>query len=260
MVRGRTAWPLLAALSLCLAAVEAAERYDGVAYARGTDQIVFRETDWLFVRDGIAQRLVLYRCPGGKPFGRKWVHETPSAIAPDFDFTDARDGYREGVRGGRGTREIFVQENEHSPLQVRPLPADPNAVLDAGFDAFVRQHWRELSAGESRRIPFLIPSRFEYLDFKISSARDGLLGTRPVRFLKMGLAAWYAFALPAIELTYDRQGTRLEEFQGVSTIRNASGHNQDVRIVFSAEDDHIGIPEDEVDLAAQETLTSTCSP
>jgi len=157
-------------------------------------------------------------------------------------------------------REIFVQENGHSPLQVRPLPADPNAVLDAGFDAFVRQHWRELSAGESRRIPFLIPSRFEYLDFKISSARDGLVGTQPVRFLRMGLAAWYAFALPAIDLTYDRGGTRLEEFQGVSTIRNAAGHNQDVRIVFPAEDDHPGIAEDEVDRAAAEELTSICSP
>jgi hypothetical protein len=257
---GRTAWPLLTALSLCLSTAHAVERYEGVAYAPGTEQIVFRETDWLFMRDGVAQRLVLYRCPDGKPFGRKWVRETPSAVAPDFDFTDARDGYREGVRSGHGAREIFVQENARSPLQVRPLPADPNAVLDAGFDAFVRQHWRELSAGESRRIPFLIPSRFEFLDFKISSARDGLVGTRPVRFLKMGLAAWYAFALPTIELTYDRQGTRLQEFRGVSTIRNASSHNQDVRMVFPAEDDHGDIPENEVDHAAAESLTSTCSP
>jgi hypothetical protein len=33
-----------------------------------------------------------------------------------------------------------------------------------------------------------------------------------------------------------------------------------VRMVFPAEDDHVGIPEDEVDHAAGESLTSTCSP
>jgi hypothetical protein len=254
----RFVWSSLAAILSAVATAAGAERYEGVAYARGTDHVVFRETDWLLVRDGITQRLVLYRCAGGQPFGRKWVRNVPSAVAPDFDFLDGRDGYREGVRTVNGAREIFVRENEQAALRVRALPSDPNAVLDAGFDAFVRLHWRELSAGESRRIPFLIPSRFEFLDFKISSARDALVEARPVRLLKMGLAAWYAFALPAIELTYDRGGRRLEEFQGVSTIRNASGHNQDVRIVFPVEDDHVGVPEDEVDAAANEVLTSAC--
>src|SRR5580700_7951675 len=125
----------LAAIAMVL---HATERSEGIAYARGSDQIVFRETDGLFTREGISQRLVLYRCPGGAPFGRKWVRDVPSAVAPDFDFTDARDGYHEGVRTERGVRQIFVQENAHSPMQVKPLPADPNAVLDAGFDAFVR--------------------------------------------------------------------------------------------------------------------------
>jgi hypothetical protein len=246
----------LAAIAMVL---HATERYEGIAYARGTDQIVFRETDWLFTREGISQRLVLYRCPGGAPFGRKWVRDVPSAVAPDFDFMDARDGYREGVRTERGVRQIFVQENAHSPMQVKPLPADPNAVLDAGFDAFVRMHWQELSGGGSRRIPFLIPSRFAYLQFKISSAQDALVDAQPVRRLKMGLDAWYAFALPAIELTYDRNGQRLEEFAGIATIRNASGHNQDVHIVFAPQDVHVGIADAEVDRAGAEPLTSMCA-
>ena len=42
--------------------------------------------------EGVARRLVLYRCPDGRAFARKTVVERPAAQAPDFDFEDARDG------------------------------------------------------------------------------------------------------------------------------------------------------------------------
>lgn len=244
-------------LVLGLGRVLAAEQYEGVAYVRGTERVVYRETDWLFERDGTAQRLVLYRCPDGKPFARKIVHYAPSAAAPDFDFLDARDGYREGVRTEKGVRQIFVQENAHTPLKTRALPDNADAVLDAGFDTFVRTHWADLMAGRSPRIPFLIPSRFAFLNFEISAV-GGRENGRDERRLKMKLASWYGFALPAIELVYDADGRRLQEFYGVGTIRDASGRNQDVRIVFPSSDIHDDIPASAIDHAAAEPLLSRC--
>jgi hypothetical protein len=44
------------AIACTLSAAEAAERYEGVAYFRGTDHLAYRETDWLFMRDGVGVR------------------------------------------------------------------------------------------------------------------------------------------------------------------------------------------------------------
>jgi len=137
------------------AVISAAERYEGIAYLRGTDRIAYRETHFVFERDATHQRLVLYRCANGTPFGRKWVREAPSAVAPDFDYEDARDGYREGVRTEQGARRVFVRENAHAALETRPLPASADGVLDAGFDAFVRGHWQDLAAGRAPRLDLI---------------------------------------------------------------------------------------------------------
>lgn len=240
------------------AAAGAAERYQGTAYVRGTDHLAYRETDWLFMRDGVAQRLTLYRCTDGRPFARKQVHEAPNGISPDFEFQDARDGYREGVRTDGGARQIFVQQKAGAPTVVHPLPADSRGVIDAGFDAFIRAHWQDLAGGASTRIPFLVPARFKFLDFRIAGTSAGTVDGRPIRELKMTLAAWYGFALPSIELAYDAEGRRLEEYQGIGIIRDDSGHNQDVRIEFPSASRQDLVPDDEVNRAASEPLSSSC--
>jgi hypothetical protein len=248
-----------AARSSAPATLSAAERYEGTAYVRGTDRIAYRETHWLFDRDGTRQRLVLYRCADGTPFARKWLREVPSAIAPDFDYEDARDGYREGVRTEQGERLVFVRENAHAALETRPLPASADGVLDAGFDAFVREHWQDLAAGRAPHLDFLIPSRFEYLSFSLSAVHDTTLDGEPAREVKMRLARWYGFAVPSVDLTYDRAG-RLMEFDGVGNVRDAAGKAQNVRIVFPAEAMRSDVPQSEVARAAAEPLASRCEP
>jgi len=251
---------LLALLAVASPAVlSAAERYEGIAYVRDTDRIAYRETHWLFEGGGTHQRLVLYRCADGTPFGRKWLREVPSAVAPDFDYQDARAGYREGVRTEQGARVVFVRENARAALETRPLPASAAGVLDAGFDAFVREHWQDLAAGRAPHLDFLIPSRFEYLPFALSGVHDTTLDGKPARRFKMRLAGWYGFALPGIDLTYDRAG-RLMEFDGVGNVRDAAGKNQHVRIVFPADAVRNNAPESEIAHAAAEPLASRCEP
>jgi hypothetical protein len=239
--------------------LSAAERYEGIAYVRGSDRVAYRETHWVFDRDGVRERLVLYRCADRTPFGRKWVREVPSAVAPDFEFEDARAGYREGVRSEHGARVVFVRENAHAALETRPLPERADAVLDAGFDAFVRRHWRDLAAGRAPHLGFLIPSRFEYLEFALAQVHDAVIDGAPLHRFKMRLAAWYGFAVPAIDLAYDGTG-RLVEFAGVGNVRDAAGKNQDVRIVFPSASVQSVVPDAEIEQAAAAPLVSHCAP
>jgi hypothetical protein len=202
---------------------------------------------------------VLYRCADRTPFGRKWVREVPSAVAPDFDFEDARDGYREGVQSDHGARVVFLRENARAALETHPLLDRADAVLDAGFDAFVRLHWQDLAAGRAPRLEFLIPSRFEYLEFALSGVHDAVVDGAPARQFKLRLATWYGFAVPGIDLTYDQTG-RLVEFDGVGNVRDAAGKNQNVRIVFPADAMRSDVPQSEIARAAAEPLASGCKP
>jgi hypothetical protein len=61
------------------------------------------------------------------------------------------------------------------------LPASADGVLDAGFDAFVREHWQDLAAGRAPHLEFLIPSRFEYLSFALSGVHDTTWDGEPAR-------------------------------------------------------------------------------
>jgi hypothetical protein len=89
-------------------------RQEATAYARKGEAVVYRESHWRYRQDGAARRLVLYRCPDGRAFARKTVVERGAAQAPDFDFEDARDGYREGVRSSERGRVVYVRETSEA--------------------------------------------------------------------------------------------------------------------------------------------------
>ena len=224
---------MICGAALTVAVAHGGVRYEGLAYARQGGALLYTETHWVHEQGGAVEHAVLYRCPDGSPFARKRLLARSSPQAPDFEFVDARDGYREGVRTTADSgREVFVQPRTDAPLDVRPLRMPPGAVVDAGFDAFVRGQWGALSSGATVTVPFLVPSRFDFWRFRITDARDRHIDGQPVRSLRMRADAWYGFALPGIELAYEPDGRRLVMFEGIGTIRDRQGRHLDVRIEF----------------------------
>ena len=63
-----------------------------------------------------------------------------------------------------------MQSDRESPLQTAVLPERPNPVIDAGFDAFVGNHWGELGVPGKERMAFVVPSRLGSMDMRIKSA------------------------------------------------------------------------------------------
>ena len=179
----------------------AGQYYQGYAYAAGDNRLLYRETHWLYTENGVEHRLVVYTCPNGEPLVRKRVDTASGAATPDVDLFDGRAGYREGVRTRDGRREVFAQSDARSPERraTLPLPQLPNAVIDAGFDAFMRVHWDTLNRAGVSPVPFLVPSELRYLDFSARMLRDSHVDGGTVRWFRLSLASWYGFALPHID-------------------------------------------------------------
>lgn len=200
----------------------AIQRYTGNAHDSG-GRLLYRETHFI---QG-ASRLVLYRCTDGRAFARKQVEG--SGATPNFDFTDGRDGYREGVRGAATAREVFWRAESGKALKRTSVAKTGAAVFDAGFDSYVRKHWAALERGEVLRAKFLVPSRQGAIGVRLQS-RPGA----PAGFLDLGmrLDAWYGFAAPEFRLRYRKTDRWLSRFEGIGTIRNAAGAYPKLRIEF----------------------------
>ncbi len=223
---------LLCSALLSPATALALDRYQGSAYSERDGSLLYRETHWRYQDLGKPARLVVYSCADGTPFARKRVWSGAQASAPDFEFIDARDGYREGVRRTSGRREVYVQANAKAPLRSRAIDAPANAVIDAGFDAFVRAQWPALAKGGKVTAKFLLPSRQSFLGVGIRKVDAAAAASADELRLRMNLDAWYGFAVPETTLTYQTKTRWLRRFEGIGTIRDAKGRNQAVRIEF----------------------------
>lgn len=246
------------ALVLDAGASPAADRDDGVAYDR-TGRVAYRETHWRYAEGDSRLRLVLYRCADGRPFARKRLRwQQANEASPDFDFLDQRDGYREGLVSGPDGREVYWQPGSTAGERRAQVRLAPDSVADAGFDSFIRRRWDELATGNPLRTAFLLPADLAAVPVVIRRVP----GVEPgaafpgVRFT-VELDRWYAFAVPALSLTYDQTARRLREFQGAVTIRDDRGKRQTLRVVFPAAAPSTAT-DGEIAAATAEPLTARC--
>lgn len=236
-MRKRVAWMLVAALvgQSPVHAELPAEPYREQAkvYASDNGQWLYRE-EHLILPGAKSERWVLYRCANGEAFARKHVQTLQRAQAPNFAFEDARDGFREGVRGATDARRAYLDAADKTET-ARALQIPPDGVIDAGFDAAVRANWDALMRGDVVRLQFLIPSRMRFYPVRVQrSASIDWNGLRAER-LRMRLDLWFGFAVPEVTLVYARDDRRLLEFSGTGNIRDARGRNPQVRIEFEPE-------------------------
>jgi hypothetical protein len=246
----------LTIIGLAGGAACAVDRYEGVAYARDSGSITYRETHWLYRDGGVARRLVLYRCADGTPFARKKLTELPSTVAPDFDFYDAGIDYREGVTGGGKHRLVYSQGPGDTTRRQRELDLGADDVVDAGFDAYIRVHWDAITPQVPLHAAIVVPGRLEALPVVITETG----GSDPeVRHFVMRLDAWYRLIAPSMTLDYERSTRRLLAFSGVGMIRDASGRNLNVRIRFPAEQ-HESVGAEDLLAAERATLSTQCHP
>jgi hypothetical protein len=234
------------------------EHYVGVAYTRTGGKMLYSEEHWIMLGPGSGRRVVLYRCPDGQPFARKQLYGQTDDATPDFDLYDRRDGYREGVEGRGGERQVYVQRNQAAPRRSARLATPQNAVIDAGFDAYLRSHWDALGKGEGTNIAFLLPSRLAYINLKIQ-VHDRIIKNSPLREFSLSLNAWYGFVVPSIDVTYSMLDRRLLSFAGVSNVRDNRGDTQQVRIVFLPDKRYPPPSQQQIRHAETEPLVSHCS-
>jgi hypothetical protein len=232
--------------------------YHGDAFDVRSGELLYRESHYLFQDEDGAGRLVLYRCPDGAPFARKYVYYGEQPQAPVFALRDARIGYREGLRRDALGPQVYVQNGTDDKEKRALIDAVPDMVADAGFDEYVRRYWDVLQRGETMRFPFLVPSRLQVMDFKVRKHRSEGEGEARWSVFRLQLGSWWAFVLPHIDVAYRDHDQRLMRFEGLTNIRDGSGRNLSARIEFDPAFETTMLSRADFDEARRQALATGC--
>lgn len=228
--------------------------YDGMAVDAGIGTALYTERHLLREVDGAAtERLVRYTCPDGGVFARKRVDYAPSRVAPDFRLDDGRDGYREGLRRTPRGLVAFSRERTGKPEESAIVESSAKLVADAGFDAFVQDHWKALLAGDALPLDFVVPARHTAYSFKLK--RIGALqiaGTPAVTF-RLKVTGLLGLLAPQIDVSYAESSRRLLRFEGVTNVHDERGRQWTARIDF-ADKPAQSVPDSAWDAALAEPL------
>jgi hypothetical protein len=222
----------IATLSLA-AAMETRRSYSASAYALERDEMLYVERHVETWRSGrLAEREVRYEDPAGRLIAEKIVRYGESLEAPSFEMTDFRIGLREGAEVGSEEVVLFsgsADERDRPRKVTRPEVA----VVDAGFDAFMRENFPEVLAGKRIEFDFAVPAARRFFRFQLVPKGEVSYGGEKALLVKMRPAsALLRLAVDPIELVYSTEG-RLLEFRGLANVCDHEGDRYKARIVFN---------------------------
>ncbi|MCU0760951.1 MAG: hypothetical protein MUF07_17370 [Steroidobacteraceae bacterium] len=255
----------MGALGLAAAAASASAAdlaFTGYARDVETRRLLYVESH--FVRDAGRPgetRVVMYRCANGsESFARKQLRYGEVREQPEFTFADARGGYTEGLRRTPRGPQVFQRDDARSAPRESRLPGNVVIVADAGFDEFVRRHWGELEAGRTVRFPFLVPSRLDFLTFKVRKDKEETIEGAAASVIRLNLSGVLGWFLPYIEVSYRKADQVLMRYKGITNIRDAAGDNLVAQIDFPSKERRV-LPDGSAPLDAQEAapLVARCS-
>ena len=250
-----------------LAAEEAAAlpsylSYDGTAVEPEDGSVLYRESHYVAMQGSrVLERLVLYRCADGTPFARKRVADSPRLPwLPEFELTDARLGYVEGASASGDAVQVFVREPGEAETEREALDEVPQDLVgDAGFDRFVQDNWQKLLSGETVHFHFLVPSRLDYLGFKVRHLGREQIGETPVEVFRLALGGLLGLIVSGIDVAYAADDRVLMRFEGLTNVRDPEGDNYVARIDFPLSARRVETSPEALESARSVPLASACA-
>jgi len=168
----------------------------------------------------------------GRGFAEKQVDFSGDGLVPEFRLEDRRHGHFEAVRRVSPSEiEVRFREHDGDRMSEARIALPENALADAGFDRLIEKRWDALLDGTTLVRSFLVPSRLEFLEFRVRRIDDGA-ESGLVSFALEIDSAFLRLIVPRTVAVYDRKTRRLVRYEGLSNLLDDGGDNHRVHIEF----------------------------
>lgn len=224
----------------CLAGMRTAEAniaapdVIGAAYDPDSQAHLYSEA-YCSSGDALA-REVIYRDADNRLLAHKLLNYQTGPATPSYRQNNLYAGESIAVEVRQDIVAMTVTDGAGMSKTVNAsIDANLPLVVDAGFDAFVRDNWEELVSGQSKRFQFPFAGRESLVNLRIRPAQCSYeAGTNQCFLLELDNWALRLVVDP-IELGYDEGSRRLVRYRGLSNIGDGKGEGQVVDIRYRYE-------------------------
>lgn len=232
-ISGVLMFAVVAGLLPCAPGYVCAEVRTEIHWGEATDEDgnpLYREKHEVTYDNGRVQNsLTSYRDLSGREFARLESDYRRSIAMPTYIFEDYRSGRKEGLRFKDGRYYIFKREAEGEEEKAKVLDDDTNVYSCQGWHYYLVDNLDRVKKGENLIVRLIFPNRLRPYTFKILSM--GSEGDTVK--VKVRIANWLlSLFVPHLEVVYDKNESRLIEYEGVSNIVDAEGNLQKVHITY----------------------------
>ena len=212
--------------------------YRGDAFSIENGKLLYTEHHQLFMSGSKpVRRITEYQDAELNTFAVKENRYEQNPATPDFHLNDTRSGYTESVSKKGNTWNVSYSERDSNGKSQsdkgKLKQPDYTAVIDAGFDEFVRGAWEKLLDEKTVTFSFAVPSRLEWIDFRLIPIEITDELVRVEMRLKSRLLSWL---LAPVELTYDHSTKQLLTYRGLTNIRDQKGQGIEAEIRYTYPD------------------------
>ena len=118
------------------------------------------------------QTNIVYKDKAGKQFASKTLNFFDDKTKPNFSMEDKRTGYQEGAEVIGNTIKVFYKESSDKPLNSKTLTVPGTAIIDGGFNYYVKEKWNEIVKGTDIHFNFVVPERLDYYAFRMVKDKE----------------------------------------------------------------------------------------
>lgn len=222
---------ILLCVALCAftSAIET-DSYTGYAYKEGVKKPVYTEKFTDKTTDGKpTETITNYYDANNTLIAQRTLKFNKSSFAPDFKTEDFRTGYQEGAEMKGKKFRLFVKESKDDKPKEKIISIPSPAVIDGGFNQYIKANWSELEKGKALVFNFAVASRLDYYKMRtvrISSTDKTMkVKIEPERKILRMLAS-------PIVVNYDKSTKRILSYEGISNISDEHGDNFTIKLVY----------------------------
>ncbi len=206
------------------------DSYRGIAYEKGKKKPIYSEVfEDKFDNGRHVETTTRYYNPENKLIAIRSLDFSKSRFAPDFKTEDLRTGYLEGAERNGSVIRLFLRKDRNSVTEERSIQVPEPAVVDGGFNQFMKCNWKSLEGGEAIVFYFTVSSKLDY--YKLRAVKLNTTASSMTIKIEPDQTVLRWVATPII-VTYDLTTKRILSYEGKSNIAGDNGTNNIVKLIY----------------------------
>lgn len=199
--------------------------YEGIAIDNKSLEFIYKEIHEELFEDGRhVGTITSFVCNNNNEFAKRVLDFSNSYQKPVYKLTDSRSGLIEEVIPKENNYfDIRYRKNTKSKLKEKSIFVPEPAIVDGGFNYFIKENWDKIISEEQLDFNFLSVAFQDYFSFRIYRIKEKETVANTIVLKMESQNAFLRLLMNPIYIAYDVNSKRISKYEGISNIRNKKG-------------------------------------